>query len=219
MTNLLTPTITNKHNDDFELYVTIDRFHKAYGTLLTKTPTDFEQYMTATQLAVYKLVTNLQSFTLMMALAQVVKTSVNTNNSPSQDYTTNPDDHSNHNIDSPGFKPFNVIHSVPFVSNIAVVEWLCFKDTAFISNTLLHLKWTHYCIRTQTVQSTVNAGECTKVLTQTQANAGFFLLFWTHLPCIYTDFRFSLGESQIVPKDKLNYNIYIMSCRVHVSWW
>ena len=38
-----------------------------------------------------------------------VETSVNTNNSPSQDYTTNPDDHSNHNIDSPGFKPFTVI--------------------------------------------------------------------------------------------------------------
>ena len=31
-----------------------------------------------------------------MASAQVVETSVNTNNSPSQDYTTNPDDHSNH---------------------------------------------------------------------------------------------------------------------------
>ena len=42
--------------------------------------------------------TDLQSFTLMMASAQVVETSVNTNNSPSQDYTTNPDDHSiNHN--------------------------------------------------------------------------------------------------------------------------
>ena len=34
----------------------------------------------------------------MMASAQVVETSVNTNNSPSQNYTTNPDDHSNHNI-------------------------------------------------------------------------------------------------------------------------
>ena len=45
----------------------------------------------------------------MMASAQVVETSVNTNNCPSQDYTTNPDDHSNHNIDSPGFKPFTVI--------------------------------------------------------------------------------------------------------------
>ena len=45
-----------------------------------------------------------------MASAQVVETSVNTNNSPSQDYTTNPDDHSNHNIDSPVFKPFTVIH-------------------------------------------------------------------------------------------------------------
>ena len=43
--------------------------------------------------------TDLQSFTLMMASAQVVETSVNTNNSPSQDYTTNPDDHSNHNND------------------------------------------------------------------------------------------------------------------------
>ena len=41
--------------------------------------------------------TDLQSFTLMMASAQVVETSVNTNNSPSQDYTTNPDNHSNHN--------------------------------------------------------------------------------------------------------------------------
>ena len=33
-----------------------------------------------------------------MASAQVVETSVNTNNSSSQDYTTNPDDHSNHNM-------------------------------------------------------------------------------------------------------------------------
>ena len=38
------------------------------------------------------------SETLMMVSAQVVETSVNTNNSPSHDYTTNPDDHSNHNI-------------------------------------------------------------------------------------------------------------------------
>ena len=38
-----------------------------------------------------------QVSTLMMASAQVVETSVNTNNSPSQDYTTNSDDHSNHN--------------------------------------------------------------------------------------------------------------------------
>ena len=34
---------------------------------------------------------------MMMASTQVVETSVNTNNSPSQDYTTNPDDHSSHN--------------------------------------------------------------------------------------------------------------------------
>ena len=47
----------------------------------------------------------------MMASAQVVETSVKTNNSPSQDYTTKPDDHSNHNIDSPGFKRFTVIHT------------------------------------------------------------------------------------------------------------
>ena len=45
-----------------------------------------------------------------MASAQVVEMSVNTNNSPSQDYTTNLDDHLNHNIDSPGFKPFTVIN-------------------------------------------------------------------------------------------------------------
>ena len=49
------------------------------------------------------------TITLIMASAQVVETSVNTNNSPSQDYTTNPDDHSNHNIDSPGSKPFTII--------------------------------------------------------------------------------------------------------------
>ena len=44
------------------------------------------------------LVTHLMQYTLMMASAQVVETSVNTNNSPSQDYPTNPDDHSNHNV-------------------------------------------------------------------------------------------------------------------------
>ena len=38
----------------------------------------------------YELFTIL--YTLMMASAQVVETSVNTNNSPSQDYTTNQDD-------------------------------------------------------------------------------------------------------------------------------
>ena len=37
----------NKQNDDFELYVTKDRFYKAYGTLPTKTPTDFDKYVTA----------------------------------------------------------------------------------------------------------------------------------------------------------------------------
>ena len=29
------------------IYVTKDHFYKAYGTLPTKTPTDFEQYVTA----------------------------------------------------------------------------------------------------------------------------------------------------------------------------
>ena len=76
--------------------MTKDYFYKAYGTLPTKTLTEFEQYVTAAQLAVYKLVTDLQSFTLMMAFAQVVEMSVNTYNSP-QDYATNPDNHSNHN--------------------------------------------------------------------------------------------------------------------------
>ena len=37
----------NKQNDDFELYVTKDRFYKAYGTLPTKTPTDFDKYVTS----------------------------------------------------------------------------------------------------------------------------------------------------------------------------
>ena len=37
----------NKQNDDFELYVTKDPFYKAYGTLTTKTPTDFDKYVTA----------------------------------------------------------------------------------------------------------------------------------------------------------------------------
>ena len=36
----------NKQNDDFELYVTNDRFYKAYGILPTKTPTDFDKYVT-----------------------------------------------------------------------------------------------------------------------------------------------------------------------------
>ena len=46
-----------------------------------------------------------------MVSAQVVKTSVNTNNSPSQEYTTNPDYHSNHNINIV-FIP-ETIHRVP----------------------------------------------------------------------------------------------------------
>ena len=47
--------------------------------------------------------------------------SVNTNNSPSLDYTTNPDDHSNHNIDSPGFKPFTVINIIIITIIIIII--------------------------------------------------------------------------------------------------
>ena len=105
--------------------MTKDNFYKAYGTLPTKTPTDFDRYVTAAKLAVYKLVTDLQSFTLMMASAQVVETSVNTNNSPSQDYITNPGDHSNHSIDSSGFKPF-IVNSYCHRFNMAGIYILYF---------------------------------------------------------------------------------------------
>ena len=50
---------------------------------------------------------------------------VNTNNSPSQDYTTNPDDHSNHNIGSPGFKPLAVICQVYLKFDIWY-KWLAY---------------------------------------------------------------------------------------------
>ena len=51
-----------------------------------------------------------------MASTEVVETAVNTNNSPPQDYTTNPDDHSNHN----------------FV--LSYSDWVC---TAVISNDVM----------------------------------------------------------------------------------
>ena len=55
-----------------------------------------------------------------MASAQVVKTSVNTNNSPSQDYTTNPDNHSHHNINETinKHRSFYLIFSYKFYSCI-----------------------------------------------------------------------------------------------------
>ena len=65
-----------------------------------------------------------------MASAKVVETSVNTNNSP-QDYTTNPDGHSNHNIDSPGFKPFTVILTLVLI-HTSVCEPIYKIDNAFI---------------------------------------------------------------------------------------
>ena len=46
----------------------------------------------------------------MMTSAQVVKTLVNvTNNSPSQDYS-HPDDQMTQTTETPGFKPFTVLH-------------------------------------------------------------------------------------------------------------
>ena len=64
---------------------------------------------------------------MMMASAQVVETSVNTNNSFSQDYTTNPDDHSNHNIDSPGFKTFHCYTTtllIDYLANMGITSIL-----------------------------------------------------------------------------------------------
>ena len=68
----------------------------------------------------------------MMASAQVVEMSVSTNNNPSQNYTTNPDDHSNHNIDSPGFKPFTVIITYSNLENKS--HWRNTKDVLFSEN-------------------------------------------------------------------------------------
>ena len=45
--------------------------------------------------------------TLKMTAAQVVKTSVTCNNSPSKDYP-HPDDHAKQITDTPGFKPFTM---------------------------------------------------------------------------------------------------------------
>ena len=74
---------------------------------------------------------------LMMASAQVVETSVNTNNSPSQNYTTNPDDHSNHNIASPGFKPFtvrlNFANFVTLCTRVKMLTWQFFLISIFCS--------------------------------------------------------------------------------------
>ena len=57
----------------------------------------------------------------MMTSAQVVETSVNTNNSPSENYTTNPDDHSNHNSDESLliFLPVNLT-----IENVFILETL-----------------------------------------------------------------------------------------------
>ena len=69
----------------------------------------------------------------MMASAQVVETSVNTNNSPSQDYTTNPDDHSNHNsniyycvLRSFTMHAVNTLHA--FFDDLSTIELLCIGE-------------------------------------------------------------------------------------------
>ena len=59
----------------------------------------------------------------MLCKSGLLSRIVNTNNSRSQDYTTNPDDHSNHNIDSPRFKPFTVIRKVIEVSQSVQLPW------------------------------------------------------------------------------------------------
>ena len=79
-----------KHSIFYEQY--FDVFIEADPTLLGLVGITF--FAPNTQ---YDVLLNSPKLSLMMASAQVVETSVNTNNSPSQDYTTNPDDHSNHN--------------------------------------------------------------------------------------------------------------------------
>ena len=61
-----------------------------------------------------------------MASAQVVETSVNTNNSPSQDYTTNPDDHSNHWVQTfhcytAHISNFHDTQCSPFPTNLSAI--------------------------------------------------------------------------------------------------
>ena len=77
--------------------------------------------------------TDLQSFTLMMDSAQVVETSVNTNNSPSQDYTTNPDDHSNHNVDGTTQQSHDLQASVQFQG----ADWIIYRANIDIAIELL----------------------------------------------------------------------------------
>ena len=55
--------------------------------------------------------------TLKMTSAQVVETSVIVNNNSSFQNYTNPDDHTQQTTDTPGFKPFTVIHTSPSSSH------------------------------------------------------------------------------------------------------
>ena len=61
------------------------------------------------------------TLTLMMTIAQVVKTSVTVNNSPIQDYI-HPDDHAPLTYEMiPGFKPFIIISLLQFNSDTVFV--------------------------------------------------------------------------------------------------
>ena len=90
-----------------------------------------------------------------MASAQVVEASVNTNNSPSQDCAINPDDHSNHNIDLPGFK-LSLLY-IYFISKIKIYSQYVGKISASA------VVKPGYCLRgllEQYKASTLNAHVC-----------------------------------------------------------
>ena len=73
---------------------------------------------------------------------------------PEKDYTTNPNDHSNHKIDSPGFKPFTVIFinmaykDISFGVNCVTSTFVITKDflLSHFSSFLFELITT-YCLR------------------------------------------------------------------------
>ena len=82
---------------------------------------------------------SLGDISVMMASAQVVETSVNTNNSPSQDYTTNPDDHSNHNRDiSCRSKELHFITG----HSCFPAQYSSFQKSCIILNRILHVDMT-----------------------------------------------------------------------------
>ena len=58
--------------------------------------------------------------TLKMTTAQVVETSVTTNNNSLPGYYSHPDDHNQHTVYTPGFKPFAMIEEL-YHSNILII--------------------------------------------------------------------------------------------------